>query len=70
MAYIDGVYARMDEVISDPTESYSDIRERLQEFVAHELRNSFWNGVHVGADRKKAGFGGDRSAMQAGVLGR
>lgn len=60
----------MEEVIADPTASYADVRERLQEFVAHELRNSFWNGVHVGAERKRTGVGQGRSAMQAEVLGR
>ncbi|HEX9751046.1 MAG TPA: hypothetical protein VGB22_07175 [candidate division Zixibacteria bacterium] len=52
MAYIDGVYKRLDEIIADPQVPYEEVRERMRQFVAEEIRKSFWNGVKSGSGRR------------------
>ncbi|MEW5701571.1 MAG: hypothetical protein AB1792_05015 [Candidatus Zixiibacteriota bacterium] len=52
MAYIDGVYKRLDEITGDPREPMSDVRDRLKAFIAEEIRKSFWNGVKSGSGRR------------------
>lgn len=55
MAYIDGVYKRLDEIVADPQVPYEQVRERLRQFAAEEIRKSFWNGVKSGSGRRPRG---------------
>lgn len=55
MAYIDGVYERLDQIIGDPQVPYEQIRERLRAFAAEEIKKSFWNGIKSGSTRRPRG---------------
>lgn len=65
MAYIDGVYERLETIIADPRVPDEDVREQLRQFVAEEIRKSFWNGVKSGSGRRPRSAKGEAVSAEA-----